>query len=114
MPNGNATPGEVRTLSGQRVPIVSVHDGEPGLLDNIGSVVGTRQEALAVRKHSKCGRPKDIFGYQKIDSDAIFEACGKVLSESAMESIQLSNRVLNQVDSQQPQAGNWKELWDRN
>jgi len=114
LPNGNATPGEVRTLSGQRVPIVSVHDGEPGLLDNLGSIVGTRQESLAVRKHSKCGRPKDIYGYHKIDSAAIIEACGKVLSESAMESIQLSQRVLQQSDQKDlPSVGHWKQLWDK-
>src|SRR5690606_16523455 len=53
--NGNAHQAELVTLSGRRVPIVSVHDGEPGLLDNIGSIVGVRQEALATRKHSKSG-----------------------------------------------------------
>ena len=55
--NGNASQAELVTLSGRRVPIVSVHDGEAGLLDNIGSIVGVRQETLAVRKHSRSGRP---------------------------------------------------------
>src|SRR5690606_25157833 len=45
--------GEVRTMAGRRIPVVSVHDGEIGLLDNIGSIVGVRQITLAVRKHSK-------------------------------------------------------------
>src|SRR5262245_49485166 len=44
---------ELITLAGRRVPVVSVHDGEAGLLDNIGSILGVRQEALAVRKFSK-------------------------------------------------------------
>ncbi|HZL98738.1 MAG TPA: pyruvate dehydrogenase, partial [Planctomycetota bacterium] len=54
---------ELVTLAGRRVPVVSVHDGESGLLDNIGSILGVRQEALAVRKFSKCGRPDQVFRY---------------------------------------------------
>ncbi|MCP4921259.1 MAG: hypothetical protein GY913_30555, partial [Proteobacteria bacterium] len=54
-------------------------DGEAGLLDNIGSIVGVRQETLAVRKFSKCGRPAEVFKYQHLDADSIAEACGKVL-----------------------------------
>ena len=53
-------------------------DGEAGLLDNIGSIVGVRQETLAVRKFSKCGRPAEVFKYQHLDADSIAEACGKV------------------------------------
>ena len=38
------------SLQGGRIPILSVHDGEPGLLDNIGSIVGatriSRKELL--------------------------------------------------------------------
>jgi len=97
--------GEIRTLAGRRVPIVSVHDGEPGLLDNIGSVVGVRQEALAVRKHSKCGRPSDVYAYHHIDATSVVEACGKVLSETALENVVL--------EGQAPANGNghWRELW---
>ena len=78
---------ETITLAGQRIPCVSVHDGEPGLLDNIGSIVGVRHEALAVRKHSRCGRPVDIYGYHGIDAKAVVKACEKVLTETAMENI---------------------------
>lgn len=78
---------ELRTLSGQRVPIVSVHDGEPGLMDNIGSIVGVRQEALAVRRHSKCGRPDQVYRYHGIDADSVVAACEKVLSETALEEV---------------------------
>jgi pyruvate dehydrogenase E1 component len=77
--------GELRTLAGRRVPIVSVHDGEIGLLDNIGSLVGVRQETLAVRKHSRCGRPSDVYRYHHLDADSLVEACGKVLAETALE-----------------------------
>ena len=66
-----------------KVPCVSVHDGEPGILDNIGSLLGVRQESLAVRKHSKCGRPVDVYGYHGIDSKAVVSACHKVLVEEA-------------------------------
>lgn len=100
--------GEVRTLAGRRIPIVSVHDGEPGLLDNIGSVVGVRQESLAVRKHSKCGRPSDVYHYHHIDADSVVDACGKVLSETALENT-LTAEDQNQISSGNPE--DWRTLW---
>ena len=66
-------------LAGRRVPIVSVHDGEEGLVDNIGSIVGTRQICLAVRRFSKCGTPGQIFSYQNLSVEDIVEACGQAL-----------------------------------
>ncbi len=101
--------GEIRTLAGRRIPVVSVHDGEPGLLDNIGSIVGVRQEALAVRKHSKCGRPSDVYRYHHIDADSVVEAVGKVLSETALENV-------IQAGESKPANGHgsphdWRELW---
>jgi pyruvate dehydrogenase E1 component len=102
--------GEIRTLAGRRVPIVSVHDGEPGLLDNIGSVVGVRQEALAVRKHSKCGRPSDVYAYHHIDADSVVEACGKVLSETALENVITENHPGGHSNGHQA-AGEWRNLW---
>ena len=105
---------ELVTLSGRRVPIVSVHDGEPGLLDNLGSVVGVRQECLAVRKHSKCGRPVDVYQYHHIDSASVFEACGKVLGETALEEVQVSPAALAALTSGTPSAApNWRDLWRR-
>ena len=102
---------EVVTLSGQRVPIVSVHDGEPGLLDNLGSIVGVKQEALAVRKHSKCGRPSDVYAYHHIDTPSIVEACGKVLSETAIESVQLNSSMLAKLGLTSEGPTDWRELW---
>ncbi|MEQ1875779.1 MAG: hypothetical protein ABL958_03975, partial [Bdellovibrionia bacterium] len=110
MANGSALPAEVRTLSGRRIPVVSVHDGEPGLLDNIGSIVGVRQECLAVRKHSKSGRPADIYHFHGLDSEAIVEAAGKVLSETALEEVRVSSRALEGAGESHP-AGNWRDLW---
>ena len=66
-------------LENTKAPIVSVHDGEPGLLDNIGSLLGTHHESLAVRKHSRCGRPRDVYQYHGIDRDSIIQSCLKVL-----------------------------------
>jgi pyruvate dehydrogenase E1 component len=81
---------ELMTLSGRRIPIVSVHDGEAGLLDNIGSIVGVKQITCAVRKHSLCGRPVEIYNYHGIDTDAIVAATLQVLAETAEENIELN------------------------
>jgi pyruvate dehydrogenase E1 component len=98
--------------AGRRVPIVSVHDGEAGLLDNLGSIVGVRQISLAVRKHSKCGRPPEIYHFHAIDAEAIVEATGKVLSETALENIQVSQTALRvKPEATENQAQDWKNLW---
>jgi pyruvate dehydrogenase E1 component len=109
--NGSTTAGEMATVAGRRVPIVSVHDGEPGLLDNLGSIVGVRHESLAVRKHSKCGRPEDVYAFQKINHEAVIEACGKVLSETALENVKVSQRVLSDVDKHHLQT-DWRNFWN--
>ncbi|QDV06866.1 Pyruvate dehydrogenase E1 component [Planctomycetes bacterium Poly30] len=113
VPSGEADASGLAGLAGRRVPIVAVCDGEAGLLDNIGSIVGVRQETLAVRKFSKCGRPSEIFEYQHLDAASIVEACGKVLSETAMEDIKVSASTLNRVAGAAPQGGigHWRELW---
>lgn len=108
--NGALHSAEAATLSGRRIPIVSVHDGEPGLLDNIGSIIGVRHESLAVRKHSKCGRPADVYRYHALDADAVVEACGQVLAETALETVQVSRRALE--DNLTPKAhADWRQLW---
>ncbi|MEZ4814283.1 MAG: pyruvate dehydrogenase [Bdellovibrionota bacterium] len=73
-------------LGAARIPVVSVHDGEPGLLDNIGSCVGVLQKALAVRKHSKSGRPSDVYTYHGIDGASVKQACMDALEEIAWRS----------------------------
>jgi pyruvate dehydrogenase E1 component len=103
--------GELVTLSGRRVPMVSVHDGEPGLLDNIGSIIGVKHEVLAVKKHSKCGRPVDVYKYHHIDADSVVEACGKVLSETALEQVQVSKSALESLGMQSRTSQNWQDLW---
>jgi pyruvate dehydrogenase E1 component len=115
---------ELVTLAGRRVPVVSVHDGEAGLLDNIGSILGVRQEALAVRKFSKSGRPDQVYAYQHIDAASVVQAAGKVLSETALEDVVVSRQalaaLLERPASAPPSAGDaaaggdgrWRELWD--
>ncbi len=102
---------ELVTVAGRRIPIVSTHDGEPGLLDNIGSIVGVKQEALAVRKHSRCGRPADIYKFHHIDESSIVEACGKVLSETALENIHVNKQTLTSAENHPPLGGHWREFW---
>jgi pyruvate dehydrogenase E1 component len=86
--------GEFLSLRGSRVPLVSSHDGEPGLLDNIGSIVGAPQECLAIRKHSKSGRPVDVFQYHHIDAAAIIDAAQKSLERAASEEILVDPRII--------------------
>ena len=109
---------DLMTVSGRRVPIVSVHDGEPGLLDNLGSIVGVRHESLAVRKHSKCGRPAEIYAYHYIDGEAVVDAVGKALSETASESIRVSPRALAEAAERvggatdpERKSADWRDLW---
>ncbi len=79
------------TAAGSRIPIVSVHDGEPGLLDNIGSIVGVRQIALAVRKASKSGALTDVYRYHGLDADSIRNEALQVLAETALEEVVLTD-----------------------
>ena len=103
--------GDLGTVAGKRVPIVSVHDGEPGLLDNLGAVVGVRHEACAVRKHSKSGLPAEIYHFHEIDADAVIEACGKVLSETALEQVIVSESSLNEIQVAEKDTTHWSQLW---
>ena len=103
---------ELLSIAGRRVPCVAVCDGEAGLLDNIGSVLGVKQQTLAVRKFSKCGRPAEVFGYQGLDARAIREACGKVLSLTALENLSVSPQVLARLSGQvSAPRTSWRELW---
>lgn len=89
--------GDWYFLQGNRVPIVSVHDGEPGILDNIGSIVGTKHVTLAIRKTSKSGTTPDIFHYHGIDAEGIAGAAVKALESTAKERIQIGKSVLEKI-----------------
>lgn len=115
--NADISDADLITVSGRRIPIVSVHDGEAGFLDNLGSIVGVRQESCAVRKHSKCGRPTDIYHYHKIDAEAVVEACGKALSETALEKVMVTKNSLEEIQNVSSATDStnatphWTELW---
>ena len=99
-------------LAGRRVPIVAVCDGEAGLLDNIGSIIGVKQQTLAVRKFSKCGRPSDIFRYQHLDAASVEEACGKALAETALEDLVVSQELLQRLAGRPTSSRpSWRDLW---
>ena len=108
--NGSLNHTDLLTVSGRRIPIVSVHDGEPGLLDNIGSIVGLKHKSLAVRKHSKCGRPVDIYKYHGIDADSVIKASKEVLAETALEEVKVSQDLLMNINSQSSQRHTKAEL----
>lgn len=86
-------------LQGSRIPIVSVHDGEPGLLDNIGSIVGVKHQTLAVRRTSKSGFTKDIYHFHHIDAEAIAKAAKDVMEQTAAESLSVHPTVLKTIFS---------------
>lgn len=94
---GGAGLAQLLSLGGRRVPAVSVHDGEAGLMDNIGSVLGTLHKTLAVRKHSKSGRPSDIYHYHGIDAEGVVKGVKEVMSESAFTPVQVDPSVLEQI-----------------
>jgi len=100
------------SIAGRRVPIVAACDGEAGLLDNVGSIVGVKQITLAVRKFSKCGRPDEVYAYQHIDAPSIVEACGEVLSETALEDLRVSPALLERLAGRETNARrDWRALW---
>ena len=109
---GNSEAGLI-SLAGRRVPCVAVCDGEAGLVDNIGSIVGVRQETLAVRRFSKCGRPSDVFTYQGLDADSIIGACGRVLSDTALEDLRVSNALIERLAGRSGAStrADWRTLW---
>lgn len=101
-------------LGARKVPIVAVVDGEPGLLDNAGSILGTRQLTLAVEKFTKSGRPSEIYAYMGFGAEQIARACGRALAESALTEVRLARgaaAALAQDRAPAAPARDWRELW---
>lgn len=94
------TRADLVEAAASRIPVVSVADGEIGLLDNIGSIAGVRQIALGVRKASKSGRPIDVYRLHHIDGDSVTEAALKVLEESALEQVVVSPALLARLEEE--------------
>ena len=114
-----ATAGEVldvadlRLLAARTVPIVAVVDGEPGLLDNAGSILGVKQRTLAVQKFSKSATPTEVYAYHGMDAESIVRAAGKVLAESTSREVKVSSQTAAQLanDGAMPAGSDWRELW---
>ena len=111
--DGSVHGSELVGLAGRRVPLVAVLDGEAGLLDNLGSIVGVKQITCAVRRFSKCGRPDQVFEYQGIDQAAVVDAVGRALSETALEDVRVSGAVLAELEgrARTHTRPHWRELW---
>lgn len=92
---------DLLSLRGSRIPIVGVCDGEPGLIDNAGSIVGVPMDTLATRKHSKSGRPVDVYQYHHMDADSIVEASIRMLEQAASESLIVAKQALESVVDEQ-------------
>jgi pyruvate dehydrogenase E1 component len=113
--SGNGGPvldrADLVAVAGRRVPAVAVVDGEPGLLDSIGGIIGVRSETLGLRKASKSGRPIDVYRYLHVDRDSVYEACGRVLSETALEDARVSPELLRGVAERPKRDGSPATLW---
>jgi pyruvate dehydrogenase E1 component len=96
-----------------RIPVVSVADGEVGMLDNLGSIVGTRHEALGTRKASKCGRPIDVYRLHHLDGESVAESAQQVLAETALEQVVVSRALLADVAGRGlvSAPSDWRESW---
>ena len=83
------------SLKSGRVPVVSIHDGEPGLLDNIGSIVGVKQHSLSIRKTSKSGTTWDIFELHHLDGKSIADTAKRMLEEASEEDFVVHPSVIS-------------------
>ena len=104
---------DVRLLAARTVPIVAIVDGEPGLLDNAGSVIGVRQRTLAVQKFSKSATPDEVYRYHGMDAESIVRAAGRLLAESTLREVRVSSAAAARPagGAAMPQGSDWRELW---
>ncbi len=101
-------------LGARQVPIVGIVDGEPGILDNAGSVLGVPQRTLAVEKFTKSGRPVEVYGRQGFDVEGIVRTAGRVLAESALREVRIEPRAAADLAAGRrptPPPRDWRELW---
>jgi len=100
-------------LTARQVPVVAVVDGEPGLLDNAGSILGVRQITLGVAKFSKSGRPAEVYAYHGFGPEQIAQACGRALAESSLREVRLGRAAAAALAAGQRVSPprDWRELW---
>jgi len=87
--DGAISTPEARALAGRFVPILAVCDGEAGLLDNAGSIVGVPQKTLCVDHFSKSGTPKDVYRYHNLDPQSIAAGAQQLLENTAARNVQI-------------------------
>ncbi|RMH01628.1 MAG: pyruvate dehydrogenase [Planctomycetota bacterium] len=103
---------DARLLAARFVPLVSVADGEEGLLDNAGSILGVPQVVCAVRRFSKSGRPADVYRFQEIDAEAVVEAAGEALARAALREVRLTPAAAAGLAAPgRPAERNWRRYW---
>jgi pyruvate dehydrogenase E1 component len=54
-----------------------------------------------------------VYAYQHLDAPSIVEAAGRVLSETALENLQVSSELLERLAARNGATPrpNWRELW---
>ena len=75
-PGGSHVDGLLAQLAKNAV-LICVVDGAPLTLSWLGSVVGQRAISLGVSKFGQSADIPDIYAVQKIDAEAILDACAK-------------------------------------
>ena len=54
----------------------------------------------------------DVYRYQHLDVPSIVDACGRALSETALENLVVSPALLEGIaDRSRPARRDWRELW---
>ena len=87
--NGAISEPEARALAGRFVPLIGVCDGESGLLDIAGSILGVPQKTLCVSRFSKSGTPQDIYEYHQLDAVSIATGAKQILEATAARNVQI-------------------------
>jgi pyruvate dehydrogenase E1 component len=73
-------PGSLRTIFGERAPIVSIHDGASHAMAWLGSAVGMPQVAMGVDSFGQSGTIQDLYKLHDLDHGSIVNGALAVLS----------------------------------
>jgi pyruvate dehydrogenase E1 component len=52
-----------------------------------------------------------VYAYHHLDAASIVEACGEVLSATALENLRVSPELLARLAGERPARPDWRELW---
>ncbi len=73
-------PGSLRTIFGERAPIVSIHDGASHAMAWLGSAVGMPQVAMGVDSFGQSGTIQDLYKLHDLDHGSIVNGALAALS----------------------------------